>query len=108
MDYLVLMSSQPQGGEGGAGSMLVSLVPIILIFVIFWLLLIRPQQKRQKEHKKLLLELKKGDKVVTNGGMFGVISSLNEEKSIVVLKIAENTKIEVLKSSIAGKVDSLL
>jgi preprotein translocase subunit YajC len=99
------MSAQPSGGEGGAGSMLVSLVPIILIFVIFWLLLIRPQQKRQKEHKKLLTELRKGDKVVTNGGMFGVISSLNDEKNLVVLRIAENTKIEILKSSIAGKVD---
>lgn len=105
MQYLILMSAQPSGGEGGAGSMLVSLVPIILIFVIFWLLLIRPQQKRQKEHKKLLTELRKGDKVVTNGGMFGVISSLNDEKNLVVLRIAENTKIEILKSSIAGKVD---
>ena len=104
MQYLLLMSAQPSG-DGGAGSMLVSLVPIILIFVIFWLLLIRPQQKKQKAHQKLLTELKKGDKVVTNGGMFGVISTLNEEKNIVVLRIAENTKIEVLKSSIAGKVD---
>lgn len=85
--------------------MLVSLVPIILIFVIFWLLLIRPQQKKQKAHQKLLTQLRKGDRVVTNGGMFGVISSLNDEKNIVVLKIAENTKIEILKSSIAGKVE---
>jgi preprotein translocase subunit YajC len=105
LDYTILMSAQPQGGQGGAGSMLVSLVPIILIFVIFWLLLIRPQQKRQKEHRKLLTQLRKGDRVVTNGGMFGVISSLNDEKNIVVLKIAENTKIEILKSSIAGKVE---
>ncbi len=85
--------------------MLVSLVPIILIFVIFWLLLIRPQQKKQKEHQKLLTQLRKGDRVVTNGGMFGVISSMNEEKNIVVLRIAEDTKIEILKSSIAGKVE---
>ena len=55
--------------------MLVSLVPIILIFVIFWLLLIRPQQKKQKEHQKLLTTLKKGDRVVTNSGMFGTISA---------------------------------
>ncbi len=85
--------------------MLVSLVPILLILVIFWLLLIRPQQKKQKQHQKLLSELRKGDRVVTNSGMFGVISSLNDEKNIVVLKVAENIKVEFLKSSIAGKVE---
>jgi preprotein translocase subunit YajC len=99
------MTGQPSG-EGGAGSMLVSLAPIILIFVIFYLLLIRPQQKKQKEHQKLLGALKKGDKVVTNSGLFGVISSLNDEKNIVVLKVADNVKMEFLKSSIAGKVDN--
>lgn len=85
--------------------MLVSLAPILLIFVIFYLLLIRPQQKKQKEHRKLLGALKKGDKVVTNSGMFGVISSINEEKNMVVLRIAENVKIEFTKSSIAGKIE---
>jgi preprotein translocase subunit YajC len=98
------MSSQPSG-EGGAGSMMIQLVPILLIFVIFYLLLIRPQQKKQKEHRKLLSALKKGDRVVTNSGMFGTISSLNEEKNIVVLKVANDIKIEFLKSSIAGKVE---
>jgi preprotein translocase subunit YajC len=86
--------------------LLATLVPLILIFVIFYLLLIRPQQKRQKEHQKLLAGLKKGDKVVTNSGLFGVISSLNDEKNIVVLKVAEDVKMEFLKSSIAGKVDN--
>ncbi len=105
MDHIILMSAQPSGGDGGAGSMLISLVPILLILVIFWLLLIRPQQKKQKQHQKLLSELRKGDRVVTNSGMFGVISSLNDEKNIVVLKIAENMKVEFLKSSIAGKVE---
>lgn len=85
--------------------MLYTLGPMILIFVIFWLLLIRPQQKKQKEHQRLLTELKKGDHVVTSSGMMGTISSLNEEKNIVVLKVADNTKVEFLKSSIAGKVE---
>jgi len=105
LNHLVLLAAQPSNGEGGASSMLVSLVPIILIFVIFWLLLIRPQQKKQKEHQKVLAALKKGDRVVTNSGMYGTISSLNEEKNIVVLKVAENIKIEFMKSSIAGKVE---
>jgi len=101
---IILMAGQPSG-EGGAGSMLVSLAPLVLIFVIFYLLLIRPQQKKQKEHQRLLGALKKGDKVVTNSGMFGVISSINEEKNIVVLKVSDEVKLEFLKSSIAGKVD---
>ena len=104
MQPIILMAGQPSG-EGGAGSMLVSLAPLVLIFVIFYLLLIRPQQKKQKEHQRLLGALKKGDKVVTNSGMFGVISSINEEKNIVVLKVSDEVKLEFLKSSIAGKVD---
>jgi preprotein translocase subunit YajC len=99
------MASQPSG-QGGTTSMLVSLVPILLIFVIFYLLLIRPQQKRQKEHQRLLSALKKGDKVVTNSGMMGVISSINDEKNIVVLRVDNDVKMEFLKSSIAGKVDN--
>lgn len=105
MNQLILMAGQPSG-EGGAGSMLVSLAPILLIFVIFYLLLIRPQQKKQKEHQKLLSALKKGDKVVTNSGLFGVISSINDEKNIVVIRVGEDVKLEFLKSSIAGKVDN--
>jgi preprotein translocase subunit YajC len=99
------MTGQPSG-DGGAGSMIVSLAPILLIFVIFYLLLIRPQQKKQKQHQKLLAALKKGDKVVTNSGLFGEISSINEEKNIVVLRVGDNVKLEFLKSSIAGKVDN--
>ncbi len=101
----ILLGAQPSGGEGGAAGMLVSLGPIVLIFVIFYFLLIRPQQKKQKEHKNLLSALKKGDKVVTNSGMFGVISSINEEKNIVVLRIADDVKVEYTKSSIAGKIE---
>jgi len=100
----ILIAGQPSG-EGGAVAMLVSLAPLLLIFVIFYLLLIRPQQKKQKEHQRLLSALKKGDKVVTNSGMFGVISSINEEKNIVVLKVSDEVKLEFLKSSIAGKVE---
>jgi len=74
-------------------------IPIILVFIVFYLLLIRPQQKKQKEHQQLLSQLAKGDKVVTNGGLYGTISDTKEH--IVVLKIAENVKVEVVKSAIA-------
>ena len=92
------------GGDAG-GSPVAMLVWVGLLFAIMYLLLIRPQRKKQKEHEKLLEELKKGDKVVTNGGMFGVIFAIDEEKNRVVLKIGENIKLEFLKSSIAGRVE---
>lgn len=74
-------------------------ISIVLIFVIFYFLLIRPQQKRQKEHQKMLSTIAKGDRVVTSGGMFGVVVGIDDQK--VVLKIAENVKVEFAKSAIA-------
>ena len=74
-------------------------ISIVLIFVIFYFLLIRPQQKRQKEHQKMLESLSKGDRVLTSGGMFGVVLGIDDQK--VVLKIADNVKAEFAKSAIA-------
>ena len=91
------------GAEGGGG--MFTIVWFGLIFVLMYLLLIRPQRKKQKEHTKLIEELKKGDKVVTSSGMFGVIFAIDEEHGRVVLKIGNDVKLEFLKSSIAAKVD---
>jgi preprotein translocase subunit YajC len=91
-----------QGGQEGGGILV--WLPWILIFVVFYFLLIRPQQKRQKEHRLLLDSLRKGDKVVTSSGMFGTIVGINDKENIVVLKVGENVKIEFLKTSIAGRV----
>ncbi len=93
-------------GAGGGNSGMFTLVWFGLIFVLMYLLLIRPQRKKQKEHERLLQELKKGDKVVTTGGMFGTIFAIDNERNRVVLKIGDNIKMEFLKSSIAAKVDS--
>ena len=79
---------------------------LIPLFLIMYLMLIRPQRKKQKEHEKLLSELKKGDKVITNSGMFGTIFAIQDDKNKVVLKLTDELKVEFLKSSIAGKVDS--
>jgi preprotein translocase subunit YajC len=92
----------PGGGEGGGMAMIVWLG---LIFLMMYFLLIRPQRKKQKEHAKLLEELKKGDKIVTTGGMFGTIFAIDEDKGKVVIRINEQTKLEFLKTSIAGKVE---
>jgi preprotein translocase subunit YajC len=95
------------GGQDGGGGGMITLVWFGLIFVLMYLLLIRPQRKKQKEHEKLLGELKKGDRVVTSGGMFGTIFAIDDERNRVVLKINDNTRLEFLKSSIAAKVDKV-
>jgi preprotein translocase subunit YajC len=92
------------GGGSGQGGGIAAFLPLIAIVVIFYFLLIRPQTKRQREHKMMLSTLRKGDKVVTNSGMFGTIVGMDEKENKVVLKVAENVKIEFLKSSIAGRV----
>ena len=98
----ILMAGVGQGGEGAG---MVQLGFFALLFLVMYMLLIRPQRKKQKEHEKLISSLKKGDKVVTSGGMFGTIFAIDEEHGKVVLKIGENVKLEFLKSSIAGRVD---
>ncbi len=85
-------------------NLLGSLLPFILMIVIIWFLIIRPQKKRQKEHKNMLENLKTGDKVITNGGMQGIISKINVEKNLVSIKVADNIKIDFLISSIATKI----
>jgi len=96
------MGPAPQAGEqaGGVQGMIMSLLPLILIFVVFYFLLIRPQQKKAKEHKQMLENLKKGDKVITGGGIYGVVESVGD--NTIVLKIAENVKVKFGKSYIAA------
>ena len=79
---------------------LAQFVPLILIFVVFYFLLIRPQQKKAKEHQNYLANLKKGEKVVTTGGIHGQISGLTD--TVVTLEIAENVRIKVNRGAIAG------
>jgi len=92
------MGPKPQG-EGTPQEMFMSFLPFILIFVIFYFLMIRPQQKKAKEMRGMLDSLKKGDKVVTNAGIYGVIESV--EETTVHLKIAENVRIKLSRNAIA-------
>ena len=89
----------PQGAEGGPQALFTSFLPLIIIFAIFYFLLIRPQQKKAKQHREMLAALKKGDKVITSGGIYGVIDSVGDKT--LTLKIAENVKIKVGKAYIA-------
>jgi preprotein translocase subunit YajC len=85
---------------GAQASPLVQLVPILLIFAIFYFLLLAPMRKRQKQHQALLGALKRGDRVVTNGGLLGEIAAVEEK--VVHLKLADNVRVRVAKSAIAG------
>ena len=105
MEPLLLFFMAGSEGAQGGGSFLATWGMLIPLFLIMYLLLIRPQRKRQKAHEKLLTELKKGDKVVTNSGMFGIIFAIHDEQNKIVLKITDEVKVEFLKSSIAGRVD---
>jgi len=90
------------GGGGGGPSQFPLLFVILATFAIFYFILIRPQQRKQKQVRKMIEELKKGDRVMTNGGIFGNVVGFKE--NIAVVKIDENTKIEILKSAIANVV----
>ena len=81
-----------------SGSGIGQFIPLILIFVIFYFFLIRPQQKKGKEHKLMVENLKRGDKVVTNGGIVGSIERVIDNDKVEVL-ISENVKVEVVKST---------
>lgn len=100
---LLMMPTKEGSGGGGLTSMLIMFGAI---FAIMYFLMIRPQQKRQKKHEAMLQSLAKGDKVVTAGGIYGLVQSHNEDKGTLILKIAENVKVEIKRSAIAGKVES--
>jgi preprotein translocase subunit YajC len=97
MTHLIGIILQAQGGFESLAS---TLVPFLLIIVVFYFLILRPQQKRTKERAKLLEGVKKGDKVITAGGMHGVVEGV-EDKS-VLLKIADNVKVKIEKTGIAS------
>lgn len=100
LDIAYAMGPAPQGGQGGTGGLIASLIPLILIFVIFYFLLIRPQQKRAKEHRTMIENLKKGDKIITSGGIYGVIESVGT--NTITVKIAENVKVKIGKAYVAA------
>lgn len=93
------MGTPPGGASGGGQSALLNIVPLIFMFGIFYFLLIRPQQKRAKEHRALLDALKKGDQVVTAGGIHGKVSAIDE--AVVTLEVATGVNIKVDKGHIA-------
>ena len=90
--------AQAAGGAGGAGA-IGPFVPLILIFVIMYFLILRPQQKRMKEQRNMIAELKRGDQVVTQGGIIGKITDVKDDE--VTVEIAQGVKIRVVRATIA-------
>ena len=95
---ILAMGQQPQSGEDPTRGLIQMMGYMILIFGMFYLIAIRPQQKQQKELKKMLGALKTGDRILTTGGIYGLVSQVKEKT--VIVKIAENTKVEMLRSGV--------
>jgi preprotein translocase subunit YajC len=103
-NFLPLMLGAPEGGAGGAAGggssqLITMLVTFGLIIVVFYFLVIRPQNKKQKDAKKMLASIRKGDRVVTIGGMHGFVESVKDDA--VVLKVDDNVKIKFSKSAVS-------
>ncbi|CAO3406665.1 preprotein translocase subunit YajC [Azospirillum largimobile] len=90
--------AQTAAPAGGGGDMLVQFLPLILIFVVFYFLLIRPQQKKMKEHKAMLSAIRRGDRVVTGGGIIGVVTKVADDE--LTVEIAENVRVRCLRSTV--------
>jgi len=86
------------GGEGAGG--FTGFIPLILMFVIFYFLLIRPQQKRTKEHRNMISNLKKGDRIITSGGIHGRITGMDE--STLTVEIADKVRVKVARANVSN------
>ncbi len=87
--------AQTAAGAGGVNGVLMQVVPIVLIFVVFWFFLIRPQQKRQKEHRKMCETLAKGDEVVTVGGIAGRIADVSEQYIVIEISRVDDKPVTI-------------
>ncbi len=91
------------GTNGAQGGLLASLLPLIILFVIFYLLVILPQQRQAKKHKAMVEALKKGDKIVTTGGIFAEV--IRNEPDAIVARISKDTEVRIDKAAVARKLN---
>ena len=96
---LLAAAAAPSGGA----SFFIQTIPLVLVFVIFYMLLIRPQQKRMKEHQAEIAAVKKGDRVVTGGGLIGRVTKVGDTE--VEVELAQNVRVQALKSTLSLVVD---
>jgi preprotein translocase subunit YajC len=98
--FLITACPPPQGGEGIGGSPFAAILPFVLIFVLFYFLILRPQQGQQRQREEMLKNLKRGDTVITSGGIYGRI--LNISGDIITLEIAKGVNVRASRGGIAG------
>ena len=96
----MLISSAYAQTSGGGSDFLIQLMPILLMFVIFYLLLLRPQQQRMKAHREMVANIRRGDTVVTQGGIIGKVTKVKDDGELEV-EIADNTRVRVIKGTVA-------
>ena len=100
IDLAYAMGPPPSGGSAGPAAVLIQLAPIALVLGIFFFLVIRPQQRERRKRDQMLASLKKGDRVVTAGGLIGTIVNVTERR--VSLKLGDTVRVECLRSAITG------
>ena len=101
-DFLIPAAhAQTAAGGGGAGATLMSFLPFVAVFAIMYFLMIRPQQQRQKQLKAELKALRRGDRIVTAGGVVGIVQRSREDSSEVEVEIAPNVRVTVLRETIS-------
>lgn len=103
-DNLAFAMGGAAGNGGAQGNPLGAFVPLILMFAIFYFLLIRPQQKKAKQHKEMINNLKIGDRIVTNGGLYGTIVRMKD--ATIIVEIAEKVQVEMLRNTVAEKAEA--
>jgi len=100
MIHAIWMAGGAGQGQAQQGNPLLSFLPLIVIVVIMYFLMLRPQAKRQKEMRKMMETLQKGDKVLTAGGIIGTIAGIKEGENTLVLKVADDVKVEVTRNAV--------
>jgi preprotein translocase subunit YajC len=97
---MLISPAYAQAGGAPGGDMFVQLMPLLLIFVVFWFFLIRPQQKKAKDHREMVSNVRRGDQVVTGGGMLGKVTKVVDENTVQV-ELAENVRVKVISSTLS-------
>lgn len=97
--FMTPAHAQAAGAQPGAGDFLGMLLPLILIMAVFWFFIIRPQQKRMKEHQAMLENIRRGDTIITSGGLIGKVTKVNGDE--LTVEVAENVKVRIKRSYVA-------
>jgi preprotein translocase subunit YajC len=98
---MFISTAHAQSLGGGSSDFLIQLLPLVLIFVVFYFLLIRPQQKRMKQHKEMLANVRRGDRIVGNGGLMGTVTKVSDDDDTLTVEIADGVRVQMLRSMLA-------